>query len=160
VPLLIRLRVSAECDDPLVNGPRLRIWLEQGETDAGRGFWLRDAATGAALGWNDERLAEGGARVVAVAGTSYRSDALQDDAFAPGRELSLVAEPENPHDANAIAVWDADLRVQAGYVPAELAPVLSLPLRALSLWEYRDDDRRVGLRVLVAPDSVWVGRPR
>jgi len=140
--------------------PRLRIWLERGETEAGRGFWLRDAGSGAALGWHDERLAECGAHVLAVAGTSHRSDALQDDAFAPGRTLSLVPEPENPHDPHAIAVWDAERRVQAGYVPAELAQVLVLPLQALSLWEYRDADRRVGLRMLVAPESVWIGRPR
>jgi hypothetical protein len=36
-------------------------------------------------------------RVVA-AGASYRADALQDDAFAPGRRLALVREPENEHD--------------------------------------------------------------
>ena len=46
------------------------MWLERGES----GYWLRDAATGEALRWNDGPL-----RVVKFAGSSYRSDALQDD---------------------------------------------------------------------------------
>jgi hypothetical protein len=139
---------------------RLRIWLERGESEGGRGFWLRDAATGDALGWNDERLTAAGARVIAVAGSTYRSDALQDEAFEPAQPLALVAEPENEYDPDAIAVWDPEHRLQAGYVPADVAKELALPLQAVSLWEWRDADRRVGLRVLIAPPSVWIGRPR
>src|SRR5205085_5155058 len=66
-----------------VDGKRLGIWLERGETETGRGFWLRDAATGEPLGWSSERLAARGAGVIAVAGASHRADALQDDAFEP-----------------------------------------------------------------------------
>jgi hypothetical protein len=139
---------------------RLRLWLERGEREGGRGYWLRDAATGDALSWTGERLARGGARVLTVAGTSYREDALQDDAFAPGKPLALVPEPENEHDPHAIAVWDAERRLQTGYVPAEAARELVLPLQALSLWEWRERERRVGLRMLVAPPGVWIGRPR
>jgi hypothetical protein len=142
-----------------MTGTRLRIWLERGELEGGRGFWLRDSASGEALRWDDGRLTAAGARVVPVAGTSYRGDALQDDAFAPGCELALVAEPENEHDPHAIGVWDAAGRLQAGYVPAEVAAGLELPLQALALWEWREADRRVGLRMLVAPASVWIGRP-
>jgi hypothetical protein len=139
---------------------RLRIWLERGELEGGRGFWLRDAATGDALGWDDPRLGAGGARVVPVAGASFRIDDLQDEAFAPGRPLAIVPEPENEHDPNALAIWDAERRLQAGYVPAEVAPELALPLQAVSLWEWREGDRRVGLRVLVAAPEVWIGSPR
>jgi hypothetical protein len=142
-------------------GARLRLWLERGELEGGRGFWLRDAASGDALRWDDERLAAAGARVLPVAGASYRLDALQDPAFAPGSKLALVPEPENEHDPNAVAVWDAERRLQAGYVPAEAAPELELPLQAIALWEWLDDGgRRVGLRVLVAPPAVWIGTPR
>jgi len=143
-----------------VSGERLRIWLERGELEGGRGYWLRDAASGDALSWDDARLAAAGARVLPVAGTSHRSEALQDEAFAPGRPLRLVAEPDNEYDANAIGVWDAEQHLQVGYVPAEHAAELELPLRALALWEWRDEDRRVGLRMLIAPDAVWIGRPR
>jgi hypothetical protein len=131
---------------------RLRIWLERGES----GYRLRDAATGDALTWDDARL-----RVVKLAGSSYRLDALQDDAFAPGRRLALVPEPDNEHDPNAIAVWDAERRVHGGYVPANVAPGLLGDEQAVSLWEFRDEDgRRVGLRILLAPAAAWIQEPR
>jgi hypothetical protein len=131
---------------------RLRVWLERGES----GYWLRDAATGAALKWDDPRL-----RVVKLAGSSYRLAALQDDAFAPGRRLALVREPENEHDPNAVAVWDAERRLQGGYVPADVAPELRGDEQAVSLWEFRDEEgRRVGLRVLLAPAAAWIQEPR
>jgi hypothetical protein len=97
---------------------------------------------------------------VKLAGSSYRGDALQDDAFAPGRRLALVPEPENPHDPNAVGIWDADRRVQGGYVPAEIAPDLHGDEQAVSLWEFREEGRRVGLRVLLVPADAWVQEPR
>ena len=131
---------------------RLRLWLERGES----GYWLRDAATREAVRWDDPRLL-----VVPVAGASYRPEALADEAFAPGLPLELVPEPDNPHDANAVGIWDAERRVQAGYVPAEAAPRVWPGAQAVSLWEFRDETgRRVGLRVLVAPPDAWIGRPR
>jgi hypothetical protein len=131
---------------------RLRLWLERGAS----GYWLRDAATGEAVRWNDERL-----RVVKLAGASYRLEALQDDAFAPGRRLALVREPDNEHDPNAVAVWDAGQRLQAGYVPADVAPELNGDEQAVSLWEFRaDDGQRIGLRVLLVAAGAWVQEPR
>jgi hypothetical protein len=131
---------------------RLRLWLERGE----RGYHLRDAATGERVRWEDERVL-----VVPVAGASYRIEAMQDDAFAPGSALALVSEPENEHDPNAVGIWDAERRLQAGYVPAEVAPRVPADAQALALWEFRDEEgRRVGLRVLIAPPSAWIGRPR
>jgi hypothetical protein len=145
---------GARPEDPAAvgGGGRLRIWLERGES----GFWLRDAATGEAMKWDDRRV-----RVVKLAGASYRADALQDEAFAPGRRLALVAEPDNEHDPNAVAVWDAERRLQAGYVPAEVAPELSGDEQAVSLWEFRGDDgSRIGLRILLVPAGAWVQEPR
>lgn len=130
---------------------RLRLWLERGAS----GFWLRDAATDEAVRWNDERF-----RVIKVAGSSYRAEALQDAAFAPGRLLSLVREPDNEHDPNAIAIWDEDRRLQAGYVPADVAPELAGDEQAVALWEFVEEGRRIGLRVLIAPRDAWIGRPR
>ena len=78
-----------------------------------------------------------------------------------GRRLALVREPENEHDPNAVAVWDAERRVQAGYVPAEIAPELRGDEQAVSLWEFRGEDgRRIGLRVLLAPADAWIQEPR
>jgi hypothetical protein len=130
---------------------RLRLWLER----SGGGFFLRDAASGEPVGWSDPRV-----RVVKVAGASYRHDALQDAAFDPGRRLSLVPEPDNEHDPNAIAIWDAERRLQAGYVPAEVAPELDGGEQAVSLWEFREGSSRIGLRVLIVPADAWIGEPR
>jgi hypothetical protein len=131
---------------------RLRLLMERGHA----GYYLRDAATGERVRWEDPRI-----RVVPAAGVSYRAEALPDSSFDPGRRLALVPEPDNEHDPNAVAIWDADRRVQAGYVPAEVAPRVPGDAQALVLWEFRDDaGRRVGLRVLIAPASAWIGRPR
>jgi hypothetical protein len=134
------------------NTERLRIWLEPGES----GYWLRDAATGDAMRWDDPRV-----RVVKLAGASYRAEALQDDGFAPGRRLALVREPENEHDPNAVAVYDAARRLHAGYVPADVAPSVRGDEQAVSLWEFRDEKgARIGLRVLLAPADAWVQEPK
>src|SRR5215471_14083285 len=131
---------------------RLRIWLDRGES----GFWLRDAASGEAMKWDDPRV-----RVVKLAGASYRDEALQDEGFAPGRRLALVPEPDNEHDPNAVAVYDAGRRLQAGYVPAETAPELRGDEQAVSLWEFRGaDGQRIGLRILIVPAGAWVQEPR
>jgi hypothetical protein len=99
--------------------------------------------------------------VVKLAGSSYRAEALQDDAFAPGRSLALVPEPDNEHDPDAVGIWNADRTLQAGYVPATFAPELRGDEQAVSLWEFRDEQgRRVGLRVLIAPPDAWIQEPR
>jgi hypothetical protein len=131
---------------------RLRLWLER----AGAGFRLRDAATGELVRGEDPRI-----RVIKVAGVSYRLDALQDDAFAPGRPLALVPEPDNEHDPHAIGVWDEHRRLQIGYVPAEIARELEVDdWQAVTLWEFFEDGQRGGLRVLLAPRDAWIGLPR
>ena len=131
---------------------RIRLWLERTRD----GYRLRDAATEDAVRHDDPRI-----RVIKLAGVSYRLDAVQDDAFAPGRRLALVAEPDNEHDPNAIAVWDAGRRLQAGYVPAETAADMDAGAwQAVSLLEFFAGDQRVGLRVLLAPKDAWIGAPR
>jgi hypothetical protein len=125
---------------------RLRLWLER----AGTGFRLRDAATGEPVRWEDERI-----RVIPVAGVTFRPDSLPDTSFDPGRRLALVPEPDNEHDPNAVAIWNAERTLQAGYVPAEVAPQLRGDEQAVSLW--RVDG---GLRVLLAPADAWIGTPR
>jgi HIRAN domain len=127
-------------------GERLRLWLERGAS----GFYLRDAATGEPVRWQDPRI-----RVVPVAGVSYRLDALDDTSFDPGRRLALIPEPENEHDPNAVAIWNEERTLQLGYVPAAIAPELDGDEQALSLW--RVDG---GLRVLIAPADAWLGTPR
>jgi hypothetical protein len=125
---------------------RLRLWLERAQS----GFYLRDAATGERVRWEDERI-----RVVPVAGVSFRPEALEDASFEPGRSLALVPEPDNPHDSNAVGIWNEERTVQAGYVPREVAPELAGDEQAISLWRVEG-----GLRVLITPADAWIGRPR
>lgn len=125
---------------------RLRLWLERGDS----GFYLRDAESGDPVRWSDPRV-----RVVPVAGVSYRADALPDASFDPGKRLALVAEPENEHDPNAVAIWNEARTLQLGYVPRDVAPELGGDEQAVSLW--RVDG---GLRVLIAPADTWIGSPR
>jgi hypothetical protein len=131
---------------------RLRLWLER----SGDGFRLRDAATDELVRESDPRI-----HVIRVAGVSYRIDSLQEEAFAPGRPLALVPEPDNEHDPNAVGVWNEARTVQAGYVPAEAARDLDASeWQAVSLREFFEDGKRAGLRVLLAPRDAWIGRPR
>jgi hypothetical protein len=125
---------------------RLRLWLERGE----RGYRLRDSATGELVRWEDPRL-----RVIPAAGVSYRPEALADPSFEPGERLTLVPEPENEHDPNAIGIWNAGRTLQVGYVPAAVAPELRGDEQAISLWRVES-----GLRVLIVPADAWVGSPR
>jgi HIRAN domain len=94
-------------------------------------------------------------RVVAVAGVSFRPGAVDDASFDPGRRLVLVPEPHNEHDPNAIAIWNEERTLQAGYVPREVAPQLAGDEQAVSLWRVEG-----GLRVLIVPADAWVGVPR
>jgi hypothetical protein len=125
---------------------RLRLLLERG----GSGYFLRDAATGERVPWEDPRLL-----VVPAAGVSYRPEALPDPSFDPGRRLALVPEPENEHDPNAVGIWNDERTLQLGYVPRETAAQLSGDEQAVSLWRVEG-----GLRVLIVPADAWVGTPR
>jgi HIRAN domain len=128
---------------------RLRLWLERDRR--GAGYHLRDAASGERVGWDDPRL-----RVVAVAGVSFRPEAVADASFDPGERLALVPEPANEHDPNAIGIWNEQRTLQAGYVPREVAPELAGDELLVSLWRAGAE----GLRVLVVPPGSWVGKPR
>ena len=125
---------------------RLRLWLER----APSGFYLRDAASGERVRWEDERI-----RVVPVAGVSFRPEALEDASFEPGRRLALVPEPDNEHDPNAVGIWNEERTIQAGYVPREVAPEVAGDEQAVSLWRVEG-----GLRVLIVPSDAWIGSPR
>ena len=150
----------------------LTLWLEERDWDTeggdgeqldGHGFGLRDEDD-RALAWDDPILADAGIFILKIAGTSYRLADIQDERFAPGSSLSLRPDPKNQYDPNAIGVWDASGKVQAGFIPAESAEALGKrltqeKLEALCLWEWRDESgRRCGLRMLIRPPLVAVRR--
>ena len=125
---------------------RLRLILERGQS----GYYMRDAATGEPVRWEDPRVL-----VLPVAGVSYRAEALPDASFDPGRRLALVPEPENEHDPHAVGIWNEERTLQVGYVPREAAVQLTGDEQAVSLWRVEG-----GLRVLIVPADAWVGQPR
>lgn len=96
----------------------------------------------------------------AVAGAKHRPAALQDARFQPRSEVLLRPEPDNPHDQDAVGVWDKSGILQVGYVPADLSGKVAAqfradhPLGGLILREIRRDSeagRRVSLHMVLAP---------
>jgi HIRAN domain len=123
------------------------------------GYQLIDPESGRYLGRDAPELAARGLRVVGVAGAGrHHTDALESDSAAPGNPLELRRDPDNEHDANAIAVHAGDGQ-QVGWVPRELAAELAPALDAGEEWsaivlrEQRRSPRdpRHGLTMLLAP---------
>lgn len=52
----------------------------------------------------------------AIRGTAYHPWGTRMGDFRPGTPIRLEREPDNPHDANAIAAYAPDLERPAGYV--------------------------------------------
>lgn len=129
---------------------------EPGGTDLTFGFQLRLAGGPGLLG-KDPLLAAVGANVVRLAAPPDHEEALQDDAFDPGRRLSLRAQGVDDDSDVLIAVWDADGTRQAGFLPYPVSATVAAALdRGLSvegivLAEGRAllDDRRLGIELLV-----------
>jgi len=94
-----------------------------------------------------------------VAGLSHHEDAAQDPSFAPGRVLALVAEPDNPVDERAVAVWNEARTPQIGYVSASVAhevPPVSAERFAVALGELIEDGRRRRLEVLISREPCAI----
>jgi hypothetical protein len=97
------------------------------------------------------------ARVIRVAGARYTGDAIQRSAFDLSHPVRLVAEPENPHDPDAVAIYDADGETRVGYVPRSLAYAVKRDLerdrlgQPTVIWEWRkpSSGRREGICVLI-----------
>lgn len=111
------------------------------------------------LSWDAPEIADADSMICRVAGVTHRAQALQGDEFSPGRPLVLRPEPENPHDGNAVGVWDQSGRVLVGYLPRAEAPGVAAAFRrrrpkgAMVLQEFREseDRHRVALVILVCP---------
>ena len=98
-----------------------------------------------------EALRDAGLLVAHVAGAIHRPEALASDDAAPGRPLTLRAEPSNPHDPDAVAVRTAGGET-LGYVPRELNARVDETWSAVLLRERRDSPRgpRTGVTMLLA----------
>jgi hypothetical protein len=130
------------------------------------GYQLR-LVDGAALADDDVLLAAFGAFVAELV-SDDDGEALQQDAFAPGRRLTLLDEGVDRDGDAIVSVWDADGIRRAGLIHYEQANVLAagaqagLAIEAVVLREERAvlDDRRVDLALFVhAPAIVRVDVP-
>ena len=98
--------------------------------------------------------------VTHVAGAVHRPDALASDEARPGSALHLRAEPENPHDPNAVAVL-LQSGEPVGYVPRDVAPRIDATWSAVVLREFRESPRdpRTGITMLLARSESVALRP-
>lgn len=121
------------------------------QAEDGRGYIIRRLADNQNLNWRGLPRRDG-FYALNVAGASQRPKTLQDKAFAPGNQIILKPEPGNPHDPNAVAVYDKTGSLHVGYIYREDAPTILKKLSkkhlCISMWETIGEGRRVGLRIL------------
>lgn len=131
--------------------------LKPQSLEEGRGYVLFRSSDNQRLGYQRMRTSHG-LKSFYVAGAQRREDAIQSSAFNLGEKLSLVPEPDNPHDEDAIAIYDAERETKAGYVPADETSIVHLFLEedpeplCIPVWEIREEGRRKTFRVLVVAD--------
>lgn len=73
-------------------------------------------STGLLVGPTDRRLLPAGLLVSNLRGGRYNEADCRAGDFSPGATVRLVPEPDNPHDDQAVAVFDRTGRYRAGYV--------------------------------------------
>ncbi len=102
-----------------------------------------------------EALEAAGLLVTHVAGAVHRREALASAGAAPGRPLTLRAEPDNPHDPNAVAVL-LESGEPLGYVPRDLTARLDDRWHAVVLRERRASPRdpRDGVTMLACAQPI------
>jgi hypothetical protein len=95
-----------------------------------------------------------------AAGARHRPQALSDARFDPGAQILLRSEPDNPHDAQAVGIWDVTGALQLGYIPATLCGEVAASIRSGAslggqvIREFRlgsSRGERIALHVLIAP---------
>jgi len=147
---VIELRV-VETAESFRRGDGTEVWAA--------GYTPVDLLTGSYLAMGDHRVPDPRCRLLRVAGTTHAGEVLQDPRFSPGRAVELRPDPANPHDADAVGVWDAGGEAQVGWVPAADAPEVAGMIRggqALSgivLREFRSapDGPRIALNMVIGP---------
>lgn len=91
---------------------------------------LCEDSTGLLVGPTDRRLPRAGIWVSQLRGEQYYARACRLGDFSPGATVRLVREPANPHDTNAIAVYDATGQYMAAYFNRGKARMLAKRLDA------------------------------
>jgi hypothetical protein len=86
---------------------------------------LCENTTGLLVGPTDRRLPRAGIYVSQLRGEFYHQAACRAGNFHPGEPVRLVREPDNPHDRNAVAVYDATGTHLAAYINKQKARMLT-----------------------------------
>lgn len=134
------------------------------DSDDGRRIWCGGYAPtdkdGFFLPESEHRTTDRHAFYCHVAGVSFRASALKDKRFAHSSPIKLIAEPDNPHDPNAVGVWDARGDIQLGYIPATLSAEVARLMRGGTtlvgqvIREFRLGSargKRLGIHIIVFP---------
>ena len=78
-----------------------------------------------------------------VAGMRYWDGAKVISKLKPGKKLRLVAEPHNPADPNAVAIYRKDVKL--GYIPRDQNDVLECRILKVDKKAETWNQARVGL---------------
>lgn len=84
-------------------------------------LWLCEDATGLLVNVRDRRLAPAGVIAGKLRGVRYYAESVAQGDFRPGAPVTLVPEPENPHDSRAVAVFDRTRTHRAAYLNKQKA---------------------------------------
>jgi hypothetical protein len=130
--------------------------------DTGGEYVLRlcENATGLLVGPSDRRLPRAGIYISQLRGEAYHQEACRAGNFYPGEQVHLVREPDNPHDPNAIAVYDPTGTHLAAYVNKQKARMLTklldagAPIEAISVRGTRADIACDQVAILAASPEV------
>lgn len=97
-----------------------------------------------------------------IAGISFYRH--EDPVVSPGFPFRLELEPDNKHDANAVAIFD-EYNIQAGHVPATIAEEIGTGLRSgrfeycISVWRQTGTKGVVQCRVLIVDKGTSLKIP-
>ncbi len=109
--------------------PALRL-IPYVDTSGEQVLRLIEDSSGLLVSPSHRSLAKAGIFVSQLRGESYHEASCRQGDFSPGATVRLVWEPANPHDENAVAVYDATGRHLAAYVNKQKARALSRLLDA------------------------------
>lgn len=145
--LLTRRSSGPVCDGDLQAGARAESWYVPSDAPSARFLGpdglptlrlipYQDAAgervlrlieddTGLLVGPTHRGLLNAGVYVSQLRGESYHEASCRRGNFTPGARVRLFREPDNPHDQNAVAVYDATGRHMAAYVNKQKARALA-----------------------------------
>lgn len=124
--------------------------------NGGRGFVVLRVADKQKLQWRTLPRSDG-LQAFNVA-TKHYPQTLQNKAFTAGKSLIMRREPDNEHDPNAVAIYDAGGKNLVGYLYKEDAAKVAKQMAkgrfvCLAMWETWAERSRIGLRVLVVDEE-------